>query len=114
MDCVSTAYRPVAKVVYNKLFKETKNLPDTEIILSDFIDVKGMKAQGNQVTKLKVKEIVLTHEIEGAEPWPDQQVKSSEVEDGEGDDEMTVEGNTVEWDMKKSEDEDDKDQPKLF
>lgn len=113
MDCVSTAYQPIARVVYNKLFKETKNLPDTEIALADFIDVKGMKAQGNQVTKLKVKEIVLTHEIEGTEPWPDQIQKDPDVSEEESDDdEMTVDGNTVEWDLKKTEEDDD--QPTLF
>jgi hypothetical protein len=32
--------------------------------LADLIEVKGMKAQGNQLTKLKVKEIVLTHPID--------------------------------------------------
>ncbi|MBU2019605.1 MAG: DNA gyrase/topoisomerase IV subunit A [Bacteroidetes bacterium] len=115
MDCVSTAYRPIAKVVYNKLLKETKNLPDNEIQIADFIDVKGMKAQGNQVTKLKVKEIVLTHDIEGDEPWPEDVVEQnletiSEEEDTEGGD------NTVEWDLSsddaKSDNEDD--HPKLF
>ena len=73
MDCVSTAFRPVVRIVYNKLLKETKNLPDNEVSLADFIDVKGMKAQGNQLTKLKVKEVVLTHPIEGSEPWPEDQ-----------------------------------------
>ena len=67
LDVVSTAYRPNVKIIYNKLLKETKNLPDNEVNLADFIDVKGMKAQGNQLTKLKVKEIVLTHSIEGEE-----------------------------------------------
>ena len=57
LDCVSTAYKPVAKVIYNKQLKATKNLPDNDIELADYIDVKGMKAQGNQVTKLKSKKL---------------------------------------------------------
>ena len=71
LDVVSTAFRPEARIVFNKLLKETKNLPDQVLNLADLIDVKGMKAQGNQMTKMKVKEIVLTHPIdESPEPWP--------------------------------------------
>jgi topoisomerase-4 subunit A len=111
MDVVSTAYRPVAKIVYNKLLKETKNLPDNEIQIADFIDVKGMKAQGNQLTKLKVKEIVLTHSIEGEEPWPEDvmpdqpEVDEADV-DGIVDEADTEGGPTVEWDLTKKDDED--------
>ncbi|MBM3430750.1 MAG: DNA gyrase/topoisomerase IV subunit A, partial [Bacteroidetes bacterium] len=42
MDLVSTAYRPEARIVYNKLLKETKNLPDNILNLADMIDVKGI------------------------------------------------------------------------
>lgn len=121
LDCVSTGYRPIVRVVYNKLLKETKNLPDNEICLADFIDVKGMKAQGNQLTKLKVKEVVLTHAVEGAEPWPedaavenevDLELNTDDMEDGEGDDHSNEGGSpTIEWDMTKP---DDPDQPTLF
>ena len=110
MDVVSTAYRPIVKIVYNKLLKETKNLPDNEVQVADFIDVKGMKAQGNQLTKLKVKEIVLTHSIEGEEPWPEDKVEeeSAEHENLENDTEDGTEDGspTVEWDMTKKDDED--------
>lgn len=110
MDVVSTAYRPIVKIVYNKQLKETKNLPDNEVQVADFIDVKGMKAQGNQLTKLKVKEIVLTHSIEGEEPWPEDKVEeeSAEHENLENDTEDGTEDGspTVEWDMTKKDDED--------
>jgi topoisomerase-4 subunit A len=117
MDIVSTAYRPEAKIVYNKLLKETKNLPDNVVNLADLIDVKGMKAQGNQMTKLKVKEIVLTHPIdESPEPWPDQKASESssdpEVEIVEEDDEGPIP--SMEWDLSKKEEEDNQDQIKLF
>lgn len=124
LSVVSTAYKPVAKIIYNKLLKATKNLPDTEVALEDFIDVKGMKAQGNQLTKLKVKEIVLNHAIEGDEPWPELEnkvvEKSTEDETYEDDQSITEEldsdgdSNTVEWDIKKKEDDEDNDQTKLF
>jgi topoisomerase-4 subunit A len=112
MDCVSTAYRPKARIVYNKLLKETKNLPDNEISLADFIDIKGMKAQGNQLTKLKVKEVVMVIPPEGEEPWPDDVVLdlSGEVS---LDDAADDDGTTIEWDLTKP-DNDDPDQPTLF
>lgn len=108
MDVVSTAYKPKVRIVYNKLLKSTKNLPDTEVDLDEFIDVKGMKAQGNQMTKLKVKEIVLDHEIDGGEPWPEPEKKEKKKVEGEED----QPSDTVEWDVKPK--EDDSDQPKLF
>ncbi|HBW86944.1 MAG TPA: DNA gyrase/topoisomerase IV subunit A [Crocinitomicaceae bacterium] len=110
MDLVSTAYRPEARIVYNKLLKETKNLPDNILNLADMIDVKGMKAQGNQLTKLKVKEIVLTHSIdEGKEPWPEE-LQESELTISE--DATEEEVPTMEWDI--TSDEDDEGQPTLF
>lgn len=118
MDVVSTAYRPVARIIYNKLLKETKNLPDNEIQIADFIDVKGMKAQGNQLTKLKVKEIVLNHSIEGEDSWPEDDIQpDSDGPDDDGpmddsDDEVS-DGTTVEWDLTKK-DEDDEGQITLF
>jgi topoisomerase-4 subunit A len=107
MDVVTTAFQPNIKIVYNKLLKETKNLPDNEVQLADFIDIKGMKAQGNQLTKLKVKEIVLTHPIEGSEPWPEdsvEEIEEIEVEDFEADD---TDETTVEWDLTKNDEDDD-------
>jgi topoisomerase IV subunit A len=115
MDVVSTAYQPKINIVYNKLLKATKNLPDKEVNLAEFIDIKGMKAIGNQLTKLKTKEIQLIGPIEGDEPWPEPE-KPIELEVGNapvGDDETPFE---IEWDLgKESEDDDeDKEQMKLF
>ena len=116
MDCVSTAFQPKVRIVYNKLLKETKNLPDNEVALADFIDVKGMKAQGNQLTKLKVKEIMLTHPIEGDEPWPEDETLelAGELADMEEDDDGAT---TIEWDLTKGDvddSEEESDQPTLF
>lgn len=123
MNVVSTSYRPEAKIVYNKLLRETKNLPDNIVNIADIIEVKGMKAQGNQLTKLKVKEIVLTHEVDGGEPWPEnvKKVVASESEDEDEDmdevDEIEedINSNTIEWDIKPKKDDDEDDpQIKLF
>ncbi len=107
MDLVSTSFRPEVRVIYNKLLKETKNLPDNIINITDLIDVKGLKAQGNQVTKLRVKEITLTHEIDGGEPWPEdagEVISESNSEDS---------ALTVEWDLEQKPD-DESNQPNLF
>lgn len=109
LDVVSTAYRPEVKIVYNKVLKETKNLPDNVMHLADLIDVKGMKAQGNQITKLKVKEILLTHPIdEGKEPWPDSSSDETTEKLNSSDD-----STTMEWDVTKEEG-DENDQITLF
>ena len=108
LDVVSTSYRPEVRVVFNKLLKETKNLPDNVFNIADMIDVKGLKAQGNQVTKFKVKEITLNHEIDGGEPWPED--AAVVVEGGESAEEAL----TVEWDLDKKEDDDEDVQPSLF
>ena len=111
LSVVSTAYKPQVRIVYNKLLKATKNLPDTIVDLSEFIDIKGMKAQGNQLTKLKVKEVVAEQIEEENSIWPDEnQDNESEVlEDGN---EVDSDDATMEWDLKK--DNDDDNQPKLF
>lgn len=109
LDAVSTAYRPKFKVIYNKLLKATKNLPDTELEFADFIEIKGMKAQGNQITKLKVKEIIVEHSEED-EPWPELAI-SEMTESIDIDVEDDEDGSpTIEWDLS---DEDDI-QPTLF
>ena len=62
-DCelkiVSVAYNPKVNVSFNKRLKETKDLKDKVYELNKIIDVKGDKAQGNQLTKLKIKDIQL-------------------------------------------------------
>lgn len=113
LDLVSTAYRPKARIIYNKLLKATKNLPDTIIEIADFIDIKGMKAQGNQLTKLKIKEVITEIPEEGEEPWPEEKpvenISDPDVEDTDSNKEEG-EAPSMEWDLTK----DDDDQPTLF
>ena len=109
MSFVSTAYKPQARIVYNKLLKTTKKLPDTVIQLADFIDVKGIKSQGNQMTKLKVKEVVLNVPEEGEEQWPKIIIPEKTIVESV-DDEPSE---TMEWDVSKGDDE-NSDQAKLF
>lgn len=90
MVVVSTQYKPKINIVYNKHLKSTKHLPDKQEELNEFIDVKGLKAQGNQLTKLKVKEVELLPTVEG-EDWP-----KPEVENVPDDQDNSEEGNAEE------------------
>jgi topoisomerase-4 subunit A len=119
MDTVSTSYRPEVRIIYNKLLRETKNLPDNLVNIADLIEVKGMKAQGNQMTKLKVKEIVLTHEIDGGEPWPIEEgdmpvIDLDGIVDFDSDSDSDVDSPTIEWDILPKKDDEDDSQIKLF
>jgi topoisomerase-4 subunit A len=108
LEVVSTAYQPKINISYNKRLRETKNLPDKTVELESFIDVKGMKSQGNQLTKLKVKDIELLHSIPGEEPWPEEFNVSNQEEEEyiDAEDEsttLTQEEGPIEvvWDIEK-------------
>lgn len=95
LNVVTTAYEPEVSIVYNKLLKATKSLPDRKVRLDEFIDVKGMKSIGNQLEKLKTKEIILTHPIGGDTPWPDEEEPDDEdqnPDDGENGDDNPNDG----------------------
>ena len=62
-------YQPKVKISFNKRLKETKDLNDKIVDVNKIVDVKGDKAKGNQLTRLKVKEITLMDVLEG-ESWP--------------------------------------------
>ncbi|MDX1653024.1 MAG: DNA gyrase/topoisomerase IV subunit A [Brumimicrobium sp.] len=91
LDVATTAFEPEVRIIYNKLLKATKSLPDRLVRLDEFIDVKGMKSQGNQLEKLKVKEIELTHPVEGDKPWPDEDEDINHNDSDEDDDDHTDE-----------------------
>ncbi|MCX6295326.1 MAG: DNA gyrase/topoisomerase IV subunit A [Bacteroidetes bacterium] len=57
VEIVSTEALPVVEVKYSKV--KDKEVPSEKIKLSDFIEVKGMKAKGNKLSYSKVKEINL-------------------------------------------------------
>ena len=86
LNVVTTAFEPEIKIIYNKHLKETKHLPDRIVRLDEFIEVKGMKAIGNQLEKLKTKDIELTHSIGGDTPWPDDEDEVLTNDDFDDDD----------------------------
>ena len=62
-------YQPKVKISFNKRLKETKDLNDKIVDINNIVDVKGDKAKGNQLTRLKVKEIKLMDVMED-DNWP--------------------------------------------
>ncbi len=57
LEIVTTEKVPVVEIKFSKI--KDKELPDQQIKLVDFIEVKGMKAKGNKLSYSKVKEINL-------------------------------------------------------
>ena len=90
---ISVDHMPKVKISFNKRLKETKDLEDKIVSLNEIIDVKGDKAQGNQLTKLKVKDVTLVDVIPGEE-WPEEIISSETLE--LKDDSDNVESNTDE------------------
>lgn len=83
LEIVSTDYKPVVEVVFNKL--KGKDPKENLIVnLEEFISVKGIGAQGNQLTKEKVKQINLL------EPLPFEEPEEIPAEDMEVVDEVSV------------------------
>ena len=70
LTVASTQFIPRVKIEFNKRLKETKDVPDKTEELNNLIDVKGLKAMGNQLTKLKVKQVSLLPTKDGEE-WPE-------------------------------------------
>jgi len=54
LEIVATDYRPVAEVQFSK-----RSLENEQVNFDEFIAVKGIKAQGNQLTKEKIKNVNL-------------------------------------------------------
>jgi len=67
LELISTDWKPVIELVYNKeRNKDQKN--NNNINIDEFISVKGIKAKGNQLTNSKVKQINLMDSIEYTPP----------------------------------------------
>ena len=92
LDVVSTAYNPKINVTFNKRLKETKDLEDKIFEINKIIEVKGDKAQGNQLTKLKIKEIKLLP-VEEHEEWPNSENENLKEEPEQIENSPTVNNN---------------------
>jgi topoisomerase-4 subunit A len=63
LQIVATDYRPIAEIIYSK-----RSLENQEINFEEFIAVKGIKAQGNQLTTEKIKQVNLLESLPFEEP----------------------------------------------
>jgi topoisomerase-4 subunit A len=63
LEIVATDYRPVAEVIYSK-----RSLEKEKVNFEDFIAIKGIKAQGNQLTTEKIKQVNLLEALPFEEP----------------------------------------------
>ena len=84
LEIVSTDWRPVAKVSFAK--ERGKERREDQIIdIEQFINIKGVSALGNQLTKLKVNQIDLM------EPLPYKEVKETPADEIDVVDEKIIE-----------------------
>ena len=85
MEYVSTDWRPVIEVVFSK--EGGKEKPAEQVILDEFITVKGLKAIGNRLSTNKIKNI---NKLESLEP-PAEAFEDEEGDGGEEDAQGTIE-----------------------
>jgi len=108
LEMVSTDYYPMAEIVYTKL-KGKERRENEKVNIEEFIAIKGIKAQGNQLTSEKVNEINLL------DPMPYE--KEEEIEENnETDSEEAITGEEIKAGKLKAPDKksNSDDQPSLF
>ncbi len=93
MAFVSTDYLPVVSVSFSKE-KGMDPKEDLEVNIADFITVKGIKAQGNQLSADKVKAIKPLAPLPYDDPEPEDDPEQDEDPD-EDQDEDTEDGDTL-------------------
>ena len=76
LEIVSTDWKPVVELVYNKE-RNKEQRTNTNIDVEEFISIKGIKAQGNQLTGYKVKQINI---LESKVYVPPIEVSANEIE----------------------------------
>jgi topoisomerase-4 subunit A len=88
LEIVSTDWRPVVEITFAK-DRGKERRPNQMIDIEQFIDVKGISAQGNQLSRLKVNQIDLS------EPLPYEAPEEVHADELEVVDEKVVTTNTV-------------------
>ena len=76
LELISTDWRPVIDVVFNKIRNKTQK-PNQVIELEQFISIKGIKAIGNQLSSEKIKQI---NTLEAIEYEPPIEMPADEIE----------------------------------
>ncbi len=89
LEIVSTDWRPVVELTFAKDRGKDRR-PNQTIDVEQFIDIKGISAQGNQLSRLKVNQIDLS------DPLPYEAPKEVHADELEVVDEEVVDANTSE------------------
>ena len=89
LEIVSTDWRPVVELTFAKDRGKDRR-PNQTIDVEQFIDIKGISAQGNQLSRLKVNQIDLS------DPLPYEAPKEVHADELEVVDEEVVDANTYE------------------
>ena len=76
LEIVSTDWRPVVEITFAK-DRGKERRPNQMIDIEQFIDVKGISAQGNQLSRLKVNQIDLSEPLPYEAP---EEVRADELE----------------------------------
>jgi topoisomerase-4 subunit A len=105
LEIVSTSHRPVAEIVYNKLRGKDQQ-PNESIELEEFISIKGIAAQGNMLTKEKVKQINLLDPL----PYEEPEVEEVEVVE-EDNEEEEIPKTSIDSEKGNTSKDDDHDSP---
>lgn len=74
LEIVATDYRPMAEIQFSK-----RNLEPIQLNFEEFIAIKGIKAQGNQLTSDKIKEVNMLEPL----PYEPPVIEDVEVNDEE-------------------------------
>ena len=74
LELISTDWKPVFELVFIKLRNKDQR-PNQRIVFEEFISVKGIKAQGNQLTPHKIKQV---NTLESLEYTPEDDVSKDE------------------------------------
>ncbi len=77
LEIIATDYRPMAEVIFSK-----RSLDKIDVNFEDFIAVKGIKAQGNQLTTDKIRTVNLLESLPYEEP-EEEKVEEIEVNEEE-------------------------------
>ena len=56
LELISTDWKPVIEIVFNKIRNKDQK-PNLKIVFDEFISVKGIRAQGNQLSSHKIKQV---------------------------------------------------------
>ena len=88
LELISTDWRPVFELVFIKLRNKDQR-PNLRIVFEEFISVKGIKAQGNQLTPHKIKQVntleSLEYRPENGESTDENYTIIDEFKEGEND-----------------------------